>query len=108
SSLGVDVKSSLGTIEEAIYQVRNRSSQDPLNFPIKLNNKLGSLLSIVESAEARPTLQAYEVFEMLSGQLDSELERLAVIIEGDLGSLNELLPILGLEQIDVDPEDQGG
>jgi len=107
-SLGVDVKSSLGTIEEAIYQVRNRSSQDPLNFPIKLNNKLGSLLSIVESAEARPTLQAYEVFEMLSGQLDSELERLAVIIERDLGSLNELLPILGLEQIDVDPEDQGG
>lgn len=108
SSLGVDVKSSLGTIEEAIYQVRNRSSQDPLNFPIKLNNKLGSLLSIVESAEARPTLQAYEVFEMLSGQLDSELERLAVIIERDLGSLNELLPVLGLEQIDVDPEDQGG
>jgi hypothetical protein len=107
-SLGVEVKSSLGTIEEAIYQVRNRSSQDPLNFPIKLNNKLGSLLSIVESAEARPTLQAYEVFEMLSGQLDSELERLAVIIERDLGSLNELLPVLGLEQIDVDPEDQGG
>ena len=28
-------------IEEALYQTKNRSGQDPLNFPIRLTNKLG-------------------------------------------------------------------
>ena len=40
-SFGTYMKNRLGRIEEEVYQVRNRSSQDPLNFPIKLNNKLG-------------------------------------------------------------------
>ena len=31
-------------VEEAIYQVRNQSGQDPLNFPIKINNRLATLL----------------------------------------------------------------
>jgi hypothetical protein len=103
-TLGTDVKDRLGTVEEEIYQVRNRSGQDPLNFPIKLNNKLGSLLGIVESAEARPTLQSYEVFEMLSDQLDGELERLVLIIEQDSGQLNDLLRALGLEEVDFAAE----
>jgi photosystem II stability/assembly factor-like uncharacterized protein len=40
-SFGTYMKNRLGRIEEEVYQVRNRSSQDLLNFPIKLNNKLG-------------------------------------------------------------------
>lgn len=103
-SLGTYTKNRLGLVEEEIYQVRNRSGQDPLNFPIKLNNKLGSLLSIVESAEARPTQQSYEVFEMLSGQLDRELEQLTLIVEQGLVQLNESLRALGLEEIDITSE----
>ena len=34
-------------VEGEIYQVRNRSNQDPLNFPIKVNNRLANLLSMV-------------------------------------------------------------
>ena len=99
-SFGTYMKNRLGRVEEEVYQVRNQSSQDPLNFPIKLNNKLGSLLGIVESAEARPTRQSYEVFDLLSEQLDRELEQLTLIIEQDLPQLNELLRSLGLEEID--------
>ncbi|MEZ5000378.1 MAG: hypothetical protein R2727_06930 [Bacteroidales bacterium] len=36
------ILSDLDSIEEALYQVKNRSSQDPLNFPIKLGNKLAA------------------------------------------------------------------
>src|SRR5262249_47758851 len=49
----------LTNVEGEIYQYRNRSSQDPLNFPIKLNNKLAALQSIVEYGDNKPTDQSY-------------------------------------------------
>jgi len=52
---GEALQRALTAIEGEIYQYRNQSSQDPLNYPIKLNNKLAALLGVVESAEARPT-----------------------------------------------------
>ena len=63
----------LATIEEALYQVRNRSNQDPLNFPIKLNNRLASLRRSVENGDARPTDGAYQVFDELSKELADHL-----------------------------------
>lgn len=59
----------LSYIESMIYQVKNQSNQDPLNYPIKLNNKLASLQGIVESGEARPTDDSYTVFEELKAEL---------------------------------------
>ena len=44
----------LDEIEGEIYQVRNRSNQDPLNFPIKVNNRLANLLSMSERGDGRP------------------------------------------------------
>mgnify|MGYP000716243000 CR=1 FL=1 len=45
----------ISTIEETLYQVKNQSGQDPLNFPIKLNNRLASLRRSVENGDAKPT-----------------------------------------------------
>ena len=53
----------LSEVDEEIYQVRNRSNQDPLNFPIKLNNRLAALRRSVETGDARPTDAAYVVFK---------------------------------------------
>ncbi|WP_206106121.1 hypothetical protein [Olivibacter sp. XZL3] len=66
----------LSRIESTIYQVKNQSNQDPLNFPIKLNNKLASLQGIVESGEARPTDDSYVVFEELKTELGQLLNAL--------------------------------
>ena len=60
-------------IEEALYQVKNQSAQDPLNFPIKLNNRLASLRRSVENGDARPTDGAYLVFKELSAELAGHL-----------------------------------
>ncbi|HSF54673.1 MAG TPA: hypothetical protein VLA71_13015, partial [Algoriphagus sp.] len=79
-------------IEEDLYQVQNQSPQDPLNFPIKLNNRLASLQRSVESGQAKPTDAAYVVFEELSKELAGHLTKLDQIINGDLKSLNEQLP----------------
>jgi photosystem II stability/assembly factor-like uncharacterized protein len=78
----------LTAIEGEIYQYRNRSGQDPLNFPIKLNNKLAALQSIVESGDYRPTDQSQAVFKELSAQLDAQLAKLDALIRTDLTAFN--------------------
>jgi hypothetical protein len=89
----------LSAIEEEIYQVRNRSSQDPLNYPIKLNNKIAALSGVVASADARPTKQSYEVFDMLSAQLDTQLAALKRELETGLPKLNAMLKGVGEKEI---------
>ncbi len=70
----------LSAIEENLYQVRNQSSQDPLNFPIKLNNKLASLLRVVESGDYKPTAGSYKVFEELKAELALEINHLDKVL----------------------------
>ncbi|GMV07634.1 MAG: hypothetical protein AMXMBFR53_39090 [Gemmatimonadota bacterium] len=101
-TLGGTVKERLGGVESQIYQVKNQSNQDPLNYPIMLNNKIAALLNLVEGSENRPTDQSYTVFDTLSGQLGGELEQMNLVITQDLARLNELLRELGLETIDLD------
>ncbi|MCU0255413.1 MAG: hypothetical protein MUF60_01600, partial [Vicinamibacterales bacterium] len=81
----------LTAIEGEIYQWRNQSSQDPLNFPIKLNNKLAALKGTIESADARPTDQSVAVFEELSRRLDAEIARLEGVLRTDLAAFNRLI-----------------
>jgi hypothetical protein len=76
------LRDTLSAIEEDLYQVRNQSSQDPLNFPIKLNNRLASLQRSVETGDGRPTQGAYTVFEELSKELDGHLARLKSAVDG--------------------------
>lgn len=57
-------------VEQELYQVKNQSNQDPLNFPIKLNNRFASLRRSVETGDAKPTNGAYQVFEELKEELN--------------------------------------
>jgi photosystem II stability/assembly factor-like uncharacterized protein len=89
----------LTDVEGEIYQFRNRSSQDPLNFPIRLNNKLAALQGIVESGDSKPTDQSYMVFKDLSARLDKQLSRLDALIKTELPALNKFLTEQQLETV---------
>jgi hypothetical protein len=78
----------LSAVEEDVYQVRNRSNQDPLNFPIKINNQLGALLRIIETGDAKPTDQSYVVYKELSAQLDAIKQRLDAILTTEVTQFN--------------------
>lgn len=80
----------LSSVEEQIYQVHNRASEDPLNYPIRINNKIAALAGVVGGASARPTEQSYAVFRLLSGQLDTQLQRLHAAL-GSLTGVNAYL-----------------
>ncbi len=101
SAAADSLRARLGAVEEAVYQVRLQSNQDPLNYPIRLNNKLAALLGVVESAEARPTDQTYTVFDELSKRLDAQLERLGELLGTDVAALNDLLRARRLPAVDT-------
>ena len=74
----------LEKIESNIYQVNNQSGQDPLNFPIKVNNRLAYLRKSVESGDGLPTSGSIEVFEILKNELSGyikELKKLKIKIK---------------------------
>lgn len=66
----------LTAIEEEIYQTKMKSGQDPLNYPIRLNNRIAAVLSTVMSGNFKPTRQSYDVFNMLSKLLQVQLDAL--------------------------------
>ena len=63
------------TIESSIYQVKNQSGQDPLNFPIKVNNRLAYLRKSVESGDGLPTAGSIEVFKLLKNELSGYVRK---------------------------------
>jgi photosystem II stability/assembly factor-like uncharacterized protein len=81
----------LTAVEEEVYQVKNHAFEDPLNYPIKLNNKIAALAGVVESADNRPTDQSLEVFKKLSAQLDAQLQKMNGTIKTELQRLNAAL-----------------
>ena len=78
-------------IEEALYQTKNRSSQDPLNFPIRLNDKLAGVGSLMSIGDFKPTDQAIEVKNYLTKLIDEQLSKLKEVIDKDIPAFNKLV-----------------
>jgi photosystem II stability/assembly factor-like uncharacterized protein len=78
-------------IEEALYQTKNRSGQDPLNYPIRLNNKLAGVGSVVGGSDDPPTDQAVAVYNDLAGKIDVHLNALKQLMANDLAAFNKLV-----------------
>ena len=81
----------IAVVEEEVYNTKLRSGQDPLNFPIRLNNKIAALQGVVESSDNKPTDQTYVVFKELSGKLDAQIQKLQQSLKTDLPRLNAAL-----------------
>jgi hypothetical protein len=89
----------LTAVEEDIYQVRNQSNQDPLNFPIKINNRLASLLRVVETGDGKPVGNARPIFDDLIGELKAQTDKLQQSLTTDLPTFNRLAQRMGLEAV---------
>ena len=92
----------LTAIEETLYQTKAKSSQDVLNYPIKLNDKLAGVFNVAASGNFAPSRQVQEVYNDLAAQVDVQLAKLRTIKERDVPSFNELirqkaLPVIGVK-----------
>ncbi|HEX2271471.1 MAG TPA: hypothetical protein VHH35_18140, partial [Pyrinomonadaceae bacterium] len=88
---GTALNKNLTAIEETLYQTKNQSNQDPLNYPIRLNNKLAALGGVVGSAEAAPNAQSYAVYDEVVTQIDAQLQKLAQVMKTDVAAFNQLM-----------------
>ena len=91
---------SASEVEANIYQVRNRSGQDPLNFPIRVNNRLANLMSMAERGDGRPGNNMEEIFNILTEELRGYTNRLSEVWRTELAEVNRELERLGLEPLD--------
>lgn len=101
------IEKQLTQIEETLYQTKAQSSQDVLNFPIRLNNKLSSLAGTVAMGDARPTDQAYRVRDALVPQIDAELEKFEKLLAVDMPEYNRLLAERKVPGIFTNPPPKG-
>ena len=95
------MKEKFGTVEKALYQTKNRSGQDPLNFPIRLNNKLGHLNSLVAIDDFPPTDQDIAVKNELTGQIETQLKAFDALINTEMEAFNNEFNALKLEYLSV-------
>ena len=86
-------------IEEALYQTKNQSRQDPLNFPIRLNNKLTSLMGMVATGDAAPTQGALAVKAELSAAIETQLSMLQDVWNTQVPALNKQIKAQGMDMI---------
>ena len=86
-----NLRDKLSTIEEQLIQVNMKGSEANLAFPNMLNEELDSFSHVVEQADAVPTAAQYEVFRMLSAELDKQLASWAHIQKDDLPAVNDLV-----------------
>lgn len=93
----------ISAVEEEIYQVRNQSGQDPLNFPIKINNRIGTLNRTVNTGDGKPIANAEPIFNDLVAELTVQTDRLDRILSEDLPRLNAELRRLGLVEVQARP-----
>ncbi len=98
-----DLEKKLTAVEESVYQTKNQSMEDPLNFPIMLNNQMLSLQGIIEQSDAKPTDQTYDVYKQLAGQIDDQLNKLDTTVTTELPRVNQLLQRQKLQPIKAEP-----
>jgi uncharacterized phage infection (PIP) family protein YhgE len=84
-----ELRSKLSKIEKNLYQTQNKSNQDPLNFPIKLTNKLGHLNTLVSINNFPPTAQDYEVKELISKLIIDEINKFDDLLNNQFKEFNK-------------------
>ena len=97
-----ELSKQLTEIEEALYQTKNRSGQDPLNFPIKLTNKLAHLNAMVGMDDFPPTQQDIAVKNELTQAIEGELNKLNGLIDKEIKAFNAAFRNMSLDYLFVE------
>jgi uncharacterized coiled-coil protein SlyX len=89
-------------VEEALYQTKNQSRQDPLNYPIKLNNKLGHLMTLSSIGDYQPTEQAIAFKEVVFEEIDTAIAEWNRIREQMIPKLNQMAKDADIKAVMMD------
>jgi hypothetical protein len=101
--LADSINKQMTAVEETLYQTKAKSGQDVLNYPIKLNDKLGGIFNIANSGNMAPSSQVKEAYAEIASQCDAALAKLKKVFDQDVPALNEMirqktLPVIGVKK----------
>jgi len=96
------IRNKLSKVEKMLYQTQNKSNQDPLNFPIRLTNKLGHLNRLVTLYDFPPTDQDEAVRLELTNKVDEQLEIFETLIKNDVKKFNQEFLNLELDYLKIE------
>lgn len=100
-----EMEEKMEEVENSLYQTKNKSNQDPLNYPIKLTNKLGHIAALNGFGDFKPTKQEEELKDELFRKIDEELAVFTQIKNDALPALNEQILKSKIPFIEVPVED---
>ena len=89
----------LSEVENNIHMTKNQSRQDPLNYGIRINNRLAFLLADSQRGDYRPTDQSKEFFEVVKAELAKELSALNALESQYLSAINDKVKSLGIPMV---------
>ena len=74
----------MAAIEEELIQPRAHASEDALNYPVKLNNMIAALGSLVGEGDFAPTAQDEQEFVQLKSEADAQIAAWNALKAGEL------------------------
>ena len=94
-----EFKGKLEVVENNIHMTKNQSRQDPLNFGIRINNRLAFLLADSQRGDYPPTNQAIQFFNQVKGELNYEISSFKKILNTYTLQLNNMIDDNGIKFI---------
>jgi len=91
TSLINEFSNKLSVIENKIHMTKNQSKQDPLNYGIRINNRLAFLLADSQRGDFPPTDQSIEFFNVIKEELNYELASFTKLLNTYVGQINNMI-----------------
>ena len=89
----------LSIIENNIHMTKNQSRQDPLNFGIRINNRIAFLLADSQRGDFAPTDQSKEFFKDVKKELDIQVDSLIEVINNHSQKIKDYIEANKIELI---------
>jgi len=81
----------LTKVENNIHMTKNQSRQDPLNYGIRINNRIAFLLADSQRGDYPPTKQSLEFFEDVKKELNAEISSFKRILNTYTAEINNMI-----------------
>ena len=94
-----ELSDKLTALEEKLIQTRSESSQDPINYPVKLDNQYSYLYTVVHSQDAYPTQGCYERFDDLNAKLAYHRLQFSSLLQKDIQAYEEIIESAGIPRL---------
>lgn len=98
---GKAIIDSLTGIKNELFNEKIQANEDNLRFPLKLEEKLASMLYLLQASDTKPTASMYEVYKNLSALIDIQIQKLKKINDTKIPEFNNMASGIQKPVIDV-------